>query len=296
MRLLVIEDEHRIAQALKEGLEQESYAVDVCHDGEDGYNTASADEYDLIILDVMLPGMDGIEVCRKLRAEGNHTLILMLTAKDQNHDIVHGLDAGADDYLPKPFSFEVLLARFFFIMVPDSLQYLDDTDRFLDVTLPAFYMTDALVLAAVTFLVLRRIQDAKMRVISLPTDFFPLFLIMAIVVAGISMRYVTKVDVMPVKTLMLNLLNFSFEPPGEIGTLFYVHLFLICVLAIYFPFSKLMHMGGIFLSPTRNQCNNSRAKRHSNPWNTAIKFRTYAEYEDDYRDKMKKAKLPVEKQ
>ena len=111
MRLLVIEDEHRIAQALKEGLEQESYAVDVCHDGEDGYNTASADEYDLIILDVMLPGMDGIEVCRKLRAEGNHTPILMLTAKDQNHDIVHGLDAGADDYLPKPFSFEVLLAR-----------------------------------------------------------------------------------------------------------------------------------------------------------------------------------------
>ena len=111
MRLLVIEDEHRIAQALKEGLEQESYAVDVCHDGEDGYNTVSADEYDLIILDVMLPGMDGIEVCRKLRAEGNHTPILMLTAKDQNHDIVHGLDAGADDYLPKPFSFEVLLAR-----------------------------------------------------------------------------------------------------------------------------------------------------------------------------------------
>ena len=95
---------------------------------------------------------------------------------------------------------------------------------------------------------------------------------------------------------MLNLINFSFEPPGEIGTLFYIHLFLICVLAIYFPFSKLMHMGGIFLSPTRNQCNNSRAKRHSNPWNSAIKFRTYAEYEDDYRDKMKKAKLPVEKQ
>lgn len=187
-------------------------------------------------------------------------------------------------------------ARFFFIMVPDSLQYLDDADRFLDVTLPAFYMTDALVLAAVTFLVLRRIRDARMRVISLPSDFFPLFLIMAIVAAGISMRYVTKVDVMPVKALMLNLVNFSFEPPGEIGTLFYVHLFLICVLAIYFPFSKLMHMGGIFLSPTRNQCNNSRAKRHSNPWNSPIKFRSYAEYEDDYREKMKKAKLPVEKQ
>jgi len=111
MRLLVVEDEHRIAQALKDGLEQEAYAVDVCHDGEEGYNTASAEEYDLIILDVMLPGMDGFEICKKLRAERNHTPILMLTAKDQNHDIVHGLDTGADDYLPKPFSFEVLLAR-----------------------------------------------------------------------------------------------------------------------------------------------------------------------------------------
>lgn len=112
MRILVVEDEHRIAQAIKEGLEQESYAVDICYDGEDGYNTAAAtDDYDLIILDVMMPGMNGYEVTQKLRADGNHTPILMLTAKDQPRDVVHGLDTGADDYLPKPFSFEVLLAR-----------------------------------------------------------------------------------------------------------------------------------------------------------------------------------------
>lgn len=111
MRILVVEDEHRIAQAIKEGLAQESYAVDVCFDGEDGYNTAANDEYDLIILDVMLPEMNGYEVCKKLRSEGNHTPILMLTAKDQNRDIVQGLDNGADDYLAKPFSFGVLLAR-----------------------------------------------------------------------------------------------------------------------------------------------------------------------------------------
>lgn len=111
MRILVVEDEHRIAQALKEGLEQESYAVDVAYDGEDGYNAARADEYDLIILDVMLPGLDGYTVCKQLRAEGNHTPILMLTAKDQDSDIVNGLDTGADDYLAKPFSFDVLLAR-----------------------------------------------------------------------------------------------------------------------------------------------------------------------------------------
>ena len=111
MRILVVEDEHRIAQSVKEGLEQESYAVDVAYDGEDGYNSAREDEYDLILLDVMLPGMDGYQVCRQLRADGVHTPILMLTAKDQPRDIVNGLDTGADDYLAKPFSFEVLLAR-----------------------------------------------------------------------------------------------------------------------------------------------------------------------------------------
>jgi two-component system copper resistance phosphate regulon response regulator CusR len=111
MRILVVEDEHRIAQALKEGLEQESYAVDVAYDGEDGYNTASNDDYDLIILDVMMPQMNGYQVVKKIRDDGNHTPVLMLTAKDQNQDVISGLNSGADDYLAKPFSFEVLLAR-----------------------------------------------------------------------------------------------------------------------------------------------------------------------------------------
>lgn len=111
MKILVVEDEKRIAQAIKEGLECESYAVDVAYDGQEGYNTANADEYDAIILDVMMPEMNGYEVCKKLRADGNHTPVIMLTAKDQEDDIIKGLDIGADDYLPKPFSFEVLLAR-----------------------------------------------------------------------------------------------------------------------------------------------------------------------------------------
>ena len=111
MRLLVVEDEHRVAQAVKEGLEQESYAVDVEYDGEAGLNAALADEYDLVILDIMLPSMNGLEVCRRLRDAGNHSPVLMLTAKDQDSDVVSGLDKGADDYLVKPFSFEVLLAR-----------------------------------------------------------------------------------------------------------------------------------------------------------------------------------------
>lgn len=111
MKILVVEDEHRIAQALKVGLSDEGYAVDVAYDGDEGYRTAMADEYDVIIMDVMMPVMDGVEASRKLREEGNHTPILMLTARSQPDDIVTGLDAGADDYLPKPFSFDVLLAR-----------------------------------------------------------------------------------------------------------------------------------------------------------------------------------------
>lgn len=111
MKILVVEDEPRIAKAVKEGLESESYAVDLAGDGEEGYLSASGDEYDLIILDVMMPKMNGFEVAKKLRNKGDHTPILMLTAKDQNKDIVKGLDSGADDYLAKPFSFDVLLAR-----------------------------------------------------------------------------------------------------------------------------------------------------------------------------------------
>jgi len=111
MKILVVDDEKRIANSIKQGLEMDGYAVDIEYDGEDGYNAARADDYDLIILDVMMPIMNGFEVAKKLRADGNKTPILMLTAKDQNKDIVEGLDSGADDYLPKPFSFEVLGAR-----------------------------------------------------------------------------------------------------------------------------------------------------------------------------------------
>ena len=187
-------------------------------------------------------------------------------------------------------------ARFFFEALPLPIELLETADRFLDVTVPALYLSDGLALAAITFLVLRRLSDEKMRLISLSTDYFPLFLFGAIATLGVSMRYVTKVNIMPVKALAMTLASFGFDAPEPIGVLFYVHLFLVCVLLIYIPFSKLVHMGGIFLSPTRNLPNNSRATKHKNPWNPDIKFRTYAEYEDEFREKMKKAGLPVEKQ
>ena len=185
--------------------------------------------------------------------------------------------------------------RFFLAAVPGFVEMLESTDGFLQVTLPTLYITDLLVVLSATFLVLRRLASAQMRIISLSTDYFPLFLILAIVFSGISMRYLEKVDVVAVKLLIHGLTSFSAEAPGEIGAIFYVHLFLVCVLAMYFPSSKLMHMGGVFLSPTRNLANNSREKRHINPWNPEVKIRTYAEYEDEFREKMIKADLPVEK-
>ena len=111
MRILIVEDEHRIAASLKKGLEQEHFAVDVAYNGNSGYDLASTEDYDLIVLDLMLPGIDGMMVCHNLRQSGNHVPIIMLTAKSQIQDKVSGLDAGADDYLTKPFSFEELLAR-----------------------------------------------------------------------------------------------------------------------------------------------------------------------------------------
>jgi len=111
MRILIIEDDHRIANTVKKGLEQEHFAVDVVYDGQDGFDQASVESYDIIILDRMLPGIDGMKVCKNLRKENIHTPILMLTAKSQINDRVEGLDSGADDYLTKPFSFSELVAR-----------------------------------------------------------------------------------------------------------------------------------------------------------------------------------------
>ena len=111
MRILVVEDEHKIANSIRKGLEQESYAVDVAFDSQQGFDLAVSEDYDLIILVLLLPNMNGVEVCSKLREKQIHTPIIILTAKGQIEDKVTGLDAGADDYLTKPFAFEELLAR-----------------------------------------------------------------------------------------------------------------------------------------------------------------------------------------
>ncbi len=111
MRILVVEDERKIADFVKKGLKEAGYAVDVAADGEQGHFLAGTNDYDVIVLDVMLPKMDGMEFCRNIRKEKNPAPVIMLTAKDDVQDKVTGLDAGADDYLTKPFAFEELLAR-----------------------------------------------------------------------------------------------------------------------------------------------------------------------------------------
>ena len=111
MRILVVEDEKKVASFLQKGLREEGYSVDVAHDGGDGLMKALVHEYDLLLLDVMLPGKSGVEIVRELRAKERATPVLMLTARDSEQDVIMGLDAGADDYLTKPFGFDELLAR-----------------------------------------------------------------------------------------------------------------------------------------------------------------------------------------
>ncbi|MBF0278731.1 MAG: sulfate reduction electron transfer complex DsrMKJOP subunit DsrM [SAR324 cluster bacterium] len=186
--------------------------------------------------------------------------------------------------------------RLFLEPVPGMIHLIESLDGFFEITLPTFYVTDALILICVSFLLLRRLLVPQIRYISLAADYFPLFLIFSIVISGILMRYVLKTDVVKIKMLIGGLLSFQFQVPEGIGTMFYVHLFLVCVLGIYFPFSKLVHMGGVFLSPTRNLANNNREKRHINPWNPKVKIRSYPEYESEFREKMIDAEIPLEEE
>jgi nitrate reductase gamma subunit len=197
------------------------------------------------------------------------------------------------------WTFLIILARhlrLFFEPVPMLIQIMESLDGFFQVGAPVLYLTDLIFLGAVTFLFLRRVIIPQVRYISLAADYFPLFLIFSIGFTGILMRYFFKTDVVGIKQLTMGLITFSPVVPTGIGIIFYIHLFLISALFAYFPLSKLMHMAGVFLSPTRNLANNNRAVMHVNPWNYPVKVHTYEEYENDYREKMKAAGLPVEKE
>jgi nitrate reductase gamma subunit len=186
--------------------------------------------------------------------------------------------------------------RLFTEPIPFFVQWANRLDGLFDLAVPTLYMTDLLFLVSVGYLFLRRVFIPQLRYISLAQDYFPLFLLLGIGISGVLTRQLFKVDLEAVKELALGLTQFHPTVPKGIGLSFYVHLFLVSALVAYFPFSKLMHLAGVFLSPTRNLANNNRMKRHINPWNYPVKVHTYEEYEEEFRDKMKAVGLPVEKE
>lgn len=200
------------------------------------------------------------------------------------------------------YSFLVIFLRHFRLFanpVPTWVEWLGHLDGFLQIGVPILYITDITIVAAATYLFLRRVWIPQLRYISLVADYFPLILILGIALTGISLRYWTKVDVVHVKNLVVGLLMFNPALPenaAAIDAMFFVHIFLVCVLIAYLPFSKLTHMVGVFLSPTRNMTNDNRARRHINPWNPTVKKHTYEEWEDEFRSKMKAAGLAVERE
>ena len=186
--------------------------------------------------------------------------------------------------------------RFFIEPITPCITALSSLDGFFEIGIPTLYLSDAAILAGITFLFLRRLIVPQVRYISLFTDYFSLLLILGVVGTGLLMRHFFPADLLQVKNLALGWVTFSPVVPKGIGTVFYIHLCFVFVLMAWFPMSKLMHMGGVFLSPTRNLANNNRMKRHLNPWNAPVKVHTYEEYEDEFREKMKLAGLPVEKE
>jgi nitrate reductase gamma subunit len=186
--------------------------------------------------------------------------------------------------------------RFFLEPVPGLIAAMDQADSFFQIGLPPMYQTDAVILAALAFLLARRLFEPQVRYISFASDFFPLVLIGGIATTGILMRYFVRVDVTAIKQLAMGLATFSPAVPQGVGALFFAHLFLICVLRVYFPFSKLLHAPGVFLSPTRNLANTSREVRHVNPWNYPVKVHTYEEWEEEFHVPMAKAGFPLEKE
>lgn len=184
--------------------------------------------------------------------------------------------------------------RFFAEPTPFFVTIIQGVDGFLKVGVPEIYLTSMIVILALAYLFVRRITVPQVRYISLPSDYFPLFLLIGIAGSGFLMRHFYRVDIAGVKELVLGLVSFHPVIPDGVGPIFFTHFFLVCTLAVYFPLSKLMHMGGVFLSPTRNLANNNRMRRHVNPWNYPVPVHTYAEWEEEFKDKLIAAEIPLD--
>jgi nitrate reductase gamma subunit len=185
--------------------------------------------------------------------------------------------------------------RLFMEPVPGAIAKLVRLDGVLEVGLPPVTLTSVILMGALVFLLLRRLVSARLRYVSLAGDYWALLLLLGIAGSGVVLRHWARTDVPAIKDFCLSLAQLRPMPPDGVHWLFFTHLVLVSVLFAYFPFSKLVHMGGVLFSPTRNLANNSRRTRHVNPWAQPARLHPYAAYEDMFRDKMIRAGIPVDK-
>jgi nitrate reductase gamma subunit len=186
--------------------------------------------------------------------------------------------------------------RFFTEPVPSFVLLIQGLDGIVQSIAPALFISNLFILGGLLYLFVRRVIYPQMRYISLPSDYLALFILLSVVFSGLLMRFFFKADLVKVKGWVMGMLSFNPVPLEGMTLLFYIHLFFISFLIAYFPFSKMIHMAGIFLSPTRNLSNHSRHQRHINPWDKPVKVHTYEEYEDEFREVMKEVHLPIEKE
>jgi nitrate reductase gamma subunit len=184
--------------------------------------------------------------------------------------------------------------RFFVEPVPAFVEFLQRWDGFFQVGIPVVYITTVVFVASLGYLLLRRLADPKIRYISLPSDYFALYLLLGIGISGILMRHLERVDIVQVKAAIAGWASLHAVTPAGVGLWYFVHVFLVSSLLAYLPFSKLLHMPGVFMSPTRNLANSNRRVRHINPWNPPIVGHTYAEWEEEFHDKLVAAGYPLE--
>jgi len=246
-----------------------------------------------------LPGVIGRMALEVLtfRSLFRNTRVELLPDKEKvNYIADKGLWAAAMAFHWAMFIVVLRHFRFFIEPVPAWVEILQSFDGFFQVGLPVYYITTFLMVAGLAYLLARRFLDSKVRYLSLPTDYFALYLLLGIALTGILMRHVEKVDVVQVKAAIAGWASFQPVAPVGVGLWYFVHIAFVSMLLVYFPFSKLLHAPGVFLSPTRNLANTNRTHRHINPWNPDIQGHSYAEWEDEFRDKLKASGYALEKE
>jgi nitrate reductase gamma subunit len=239
------------------------------------------------------------------------TLLFRSLLRNVKHEWIDGNDGTAPRLVYKAspglwigalvFHYSLLVvflrhARLFLDPAPGWLSGIEWMDSFLRVGSVAFFMSGLLLMLAALFLLLRRLFTPWLHYLSLPADFFPLYLLLGIVLTGCLMRYSSRIDIQAAKNFCISLAGLHPGPRSGIGPIFHVHLTLVSVLVAYLPFSKLAHMVSLPLSPTRNMLGSGRMVHHENPWNYPVYVHTYEEYENEFRGKMKAAGIPVDKE